>query len=198
VALTKSASAVDAWAEIAQNAVREGTEVDVSDSYETQLHIDYAQTNETVHTGTKIIVMVSSAASGDEFWSSLAEWVSRTGTGNREAITNDPLAQGSTTINVASTTGYTTVDWRFIEDISSFANSEIVRQVGYVANTSITVMDGTAREHAKNSLLHSIAFAYVIDIPFGVLRVKVMYDNTYDSDGATVATRARVVKVTAV
>jgi len=37
-----------------------------------------------------------------------------------------------------------------------------------------------------------------IDIPDWAQRVRVVYDNTYDSDGATVAVRCRISKLTGV
>ena len=52
MALTKSVEAVDEWAEISQNTVREGDTKDISANYSTLLHIICAISNETAHTGT--------------------------------------------------------------------------------------------------------------------------------------------------
>lgn len=199
MALTKSVAAVDAVQEIAQNTVLEGATVDVSGCYDAALHIDFAQSNEVAHTGTKIRIQVSSNSSGDEDWSDLFEYVPQFGTGNQEAITNNPLAAGGTSITVASTTGYTVNgSWRFLED-PTFANGEWVFQTAYSTNASITVLDGVTREHVQTtSLLHSIAQRDVWPIPMWANRVRVIYDNTYDADGATVAVRCRISKVTGI
>jgi len=199
MALTKSTAALDACQEIAQNTVLEGTTVDVSGCYEAALHVWFALSNATAHTGTKIILQVSANTSGDEDWTDYAELVSITGTTNLEVITNNPLAAAGTSITVANTTGYT-VDgsWRFLEDVSTFANSEWVFQIAVVTNTSITIMDGVTRAHAQNSILNSIAACYVFHLPLWANRARLIYDNTYDSDGATVAIKSRVSKTTAI
>jgi len=198
MALTKSAAAVDACQEIAQNTILEGTTVDLSGAYEAMLHIDFALCNATPHTGTKIIIQVSGAASGDDNWEVFREFVSITGTTDLEVITNNPAAIGTTVLTCASTTGYATGQWIFLEDVTTFANSEWCYIVAVSANTSVTIMDGTTRAHNKNSIMNSIAQTYVMALPLGILRVRIVYDNTYDSDGATVAIRSNIVKVTAV
>ena len=43
-----------------------------------------------------------------------------------------------------------------------------------------------------------IAKSYVIDLPMWANRVRTIYDNTYDSDGAACDTKCRISKVTAV
>ncbi len=199
MALTKAVAAVDACQEIAQNAILEGTTVDVSGCYSAALHIDFAMSSAVAHTGTKIRVQVSSNTSGDEDWEDLYDFVSITGTDNTENITNNPLAAAGTSITVADTTGYTVNgSWRFLEDVGTFANSEWVYQTAYVTNTSITILDGVTRQHNQNSVLHSIADNYVVDLPDWANRVRIIYDNTYSPTGATVAVRARISKVTAV
>ena len=197
MSITKSQAAVDAWADIAQNTVREGATVDVSGNYDHILHIDMALSNATAHTGTEIIVQISSSTSTDEFWTNLVKFVGPTGTANEEAIDDDPLLATSTTITISSTTGYTTNgNWRFIKD-GTIANSELVWQNGYTTDTNITILDGTTREHAVSTNMYSIADTYVIQVPSAATRVRVVYNNTYDADGATVATRCRISKVTA-
>lgn len=199
MALTKSVAAVDEWAEVAQNAVREGATTDVSGIYSGALHIDVALTSETAHTGSKIEVQVSSNTTGNEDWSTLTEFIGPTGTANAEPIDDDPLSQGSSTIAVTSTTGLYDDDetrWIFIED-GTVANSELCLLVSHVANTSITIQDVTTNEHAVDTNIFDIADTYVIDIPIWANRVRVIYDNTYDSDGATIHTKCRISKVTA-
>ena len=66
MALTKSVAAVDEWAEVVTNSVREGATTDISANYSTLLHIICAISSETAHTGTLIRVEISSDTSGDE------------------------------------------------------------------------------------------------------------------------------------
>lgn len=198
-ALTKSVAAVDEWLEVAQNAVREGATTDVTGCYAATLHISYALTSETAHTGTKIEIHLSSNASGDENWTTFRTFVTKTGTPNAEPQTENPLAVGQTTIDCASTLGLYDDDqtrWIFIED-GTVANSEIMHLVSHVANTSVTVMDGTTIEHAQNVNMFDIADVISIELPITANRVRVVYDNTYDSDGATCHTLCRITKVTA-
>lgn len=195
MALTKAVAAVDATQEIAQNTVLEGATVDVSACYEAMLHIWFALSNATAHTGTKIKIQVSANTSGDEDWTDYLEFVSITGTTNLELITNNPLAAAGTSITVASTTGYVP-GWVFLEDVSTFANSEWVYVTVVTTNTSLTILDGVTREHAQNSICNSVAAVYTITLPPSAVRCRIVYDNTYDADGATVAIKASISKVT--
>lgn len=199
MAVTKSVAAVDEWAEVAQNAVREGTTVDVSGCYGAALNINIAISSTTAHTGSRIIVQVSSNSSGDEDWHDLVPFLTSSGTANSEAITDNPLAAASTTIAVANTTGYDAdgVIPIFIED-GTVANSEICWLVSHVANTSITVQDGTTNEHAQNTLMYNIVDTYIVELPFDANRVRIIYDNTHDPDGATIHTYSRITKVTGI
>jgi hypothetical protein len=196
MALTKSVAALDACQEIAQNTVLEGATTDVSGCYEAMLHIWFALSNATAHTGTKIKIQVSANSSGNEDWTDYTEFVPITGTTNLEVITNNPLAAADTSITVASTTGYL-VGWIFLEDVTTFANSEWCFVTVVTTNTSLTIMDGVTREHAVNSICNSIAAVYTVGLPPATMRARIVYDNTYDADGATVAVRSAISKVTA-
>ena len=199
MAKTLSTVAVDACQEIAQNTILEGTTKDVSSYYDCIMQIWWALSNATAHTGTKVKVQYSTATSGDEKWADLAELVFGIGTTNLEVITNNPAPIGTTVFTVADTTDYTVLgSWRFLEDVSTFANSEWLFQRGVSANTSITALDGSTREHALNSILNSIAGCVVpLMIPAVAQRIRVLYDNTYDADGATVAIMSELVGMTA-
>ncbi len=199
MALTKATTALDACQEIAQNTILEGTIEEVSDAFDAVLYIWWALTNATAHTGTKVKVQISTDTSGDEGWHDLTEIVFGVGTTNLEVITNNPAGAGTTVFTCASTVGYTVGTWVFIEDVSTFANSEWLLLVTVTTNTSVTAMDGSTRSHAVNSILNSVAgCAGPIPIPFGAQRIRVVYDNTYDADGATVAVKSQLVEVTAI
>ncbi len=126
MALTKAVESITDWTAVAQNAVGESAVLDCSGHYETMLAIQAFLDSTTAHDGTRFIVQVSSATSGDEDWHTLVQFLLLVGTANSENITDNPLSSGSTTISVASTTGYDadTAIYIGIED-GTLADSEI-------------------------------------------------------------------------
>ena len=184
--ITASGSVVTDWTAVAQNTLVHSGELDISDDLEAQLILQAGLDTETAHTGTTIIVEISHNTSGDEDWAELTQRVILVGTANGENITDNPLSAGSTTLAVASTTGYTTNgELRMIED-STLANSEIVRQTAYVTDTSVTILDGTTNEHAQNTPMYNVAISEIIAyLTAAVRRVRVLIDNTYDDDGSS-------------
>jgi len=208
MALTKSVAAVDEWAEVAQNATREGAEVDISDCYSAMLHIDVALSSATAHTGSEIIVQISSNTTGDEHWNTLTRFISVTGTPISVNLANQEAA-GQTVLGVTNpVTNNMDNDgkFKFIEH-GTVANSEIVFQTanGGDAGDTITVQDGLTNQQETTSVLFDIDHAtnevvgqYAVEIPFGANRCRVLYNNTYDPDGATIHTHCRISKVTGV
>lgn len=202
-ALTLSDTDVDEWAEIAQNAVREGDVEDISGNYFTFLHIDMALTSAAVHTGTKITVFVSSKSVGDgsdEDWTVHAEFIGPIALAapNPESL-GGAEAAGQTTIEVASTTGLYEDDetrWVFLED-DTVADSEMIRLESYVSDVSITITNGLTNAHDASDTLYDVADNQTVLIQGGYQRFYIEYDNTYDSDGATTHTRCRRTNVTA-
>jgi len=209
MALTKSGAEVDAWAAIAQNTVREGAAVDVSDAYAATLHIDCALGNTTVHTGTEIIVQISSAASGDAYWSNFMRFIGPTGTAVDANFKDATEAAGETTLSIDNPVTENVDNnkkFKFVEHDTD-ANSEIVYQTANTADDTdtITVLDGLTNEQTSSSNLLDIdhvtteaVIMYTLDLPMPSLRARVIYNNGYDPDGAIVYTRCRISKVTAV
>jgi len=185
----------DATAEVAQNAFREGAVVDLTDAYRAVVSVHWALTSATAHTGTRLLFQGRHAASGDEGWTTLFEPVVGVGTANLEPITNAPAAAGTTVFTVASTAGYTAdgILRVFLEDVTTFANSEWMMAVAHDTDASVTMLDGSLREHAASSILYNVA-GVVTFVPVGWSYLRVIVDNTYDSDGSTVATRTLVTK----
>jgi len=197
---SKTTTAVDACAEVAQNAVREGALVDMSTIFEAALHIDLALCTETAHTGSRVIVQTSGNDEGDEDWTDLWDVVYLIGTAVAEAITNNPAAAGTTVFTIADEVGYVAdgVLDVFLEDVATFANSEWLKLVSAEVDTSLTVQDASTREHAQNSIFSNVAKRIVVPLGNDVYRARIIYDNTYDPDGSTIACQSRVVKVTGV
>ncbi len=194
---TKTVALVDEWAEVAQNAVREGTTVSIATGYDAILHINIALSTETAHTGTKIEIQISSTTSGDEAWTTLTSFIGPTGTANSE-VTSGTETPGSTVIECASTTGYVADEtrWIFFEHTTP-ANSELALLVSAVTNTSVTLQDGITNDQTAGTMFN-IAQSYVINLPFSTNRVRIIYDNTFDVDGSTVHTHARISQVTVI
>ena len=199
MALTKSVAAVDEWAEIAQNAVREGALIDVSGCYSAILHIEIGLSTTTAHTGTKIAVQISGNTSGDEDWTTLVEFIGPIGTAN-EASFDATEAAGQTVLSVGLTAGFEADEtrWIFIEDKGFAADSEMALLVSFVSNDTITIQDGLTNAKDTADDCYNIADTYAIEIPMAANRVRVIYDNTYDANGSTVHTKTRISKVTAI
>lgn len=197
MALTKSVAAVDDWEEIAQNTVREGAVIDVSGLYAGTLHIDVAISNTTAHTGTKIEVQISSNTTGDEDWTTKTDFIGPVGTAN-QANFDGAEAAGQTVLDIDVTTGFEADEtrWIFIEDTGTVEDSEMALLVSYINDQNITIQDGLTNAKDTDDDLFNIADNYVVDIPLSANRVRVIYDNTYDSNGATVHTKCRITKVT--
>jgi len=205
MALTKGGgTVVTDWTAIAQNTNVESGEFDVSSSYKHSFIIQAALDTVTAHTGTKFIIMVTAQDSGNEDWGIYEDGfdyidVELVGTALTENLTDNPLAAASTTLAMADTAGFETYDaaggtgevditkipgWRFIED-STLINSELIYQLSYVTDTSITFADGTANAHVQNTPLYNIAISKTVPLPDEASRAKVIVMNTYDSDGST-------------
>ena len=203
-AITKSSAEVDVWAEVAENALREGATTSVSDAYRATVTVSVASTHADAGEGMYIIVQTSATSSGDDDWTTVSggKVLALVGTANLETITNNPATAGTTVFTVASTAGYTTdgIQYVFIEDAADVTDSEIMQVVSSITDTSITVQDGSTTEHANTAVLSNLAEKYTFSIPMTANRVRVLYDNTFDSDGTapTVHTHATVDKVTGI
>jgi len=86
--------------------------------------------------------------------------------------------------------------WLFIED-GTLANSELVFEKSQTAN-EVVVLDGTTNEHVQTTAIFNVAFTKNIILPPSAYRARVIVDNTYDNDGATLDYKVRLTKVTAV
>lgn len=190
----KTVAAVTDWTAVAQNTIGESAALDTSGDAATLLCIQAALDTVTAHTGTRFIVQVSSAASGDEDWQDYTEFVGLIGTAKTDLIENDPLAAASTSITLTAHLLTALGKWLLIED-GTLVNSELIFEVAQSAN-AITILDGTTNAHAVNTAIFDIALSQVILLDPSVQRVRVLCDNTYDSDGSSVNFKLRVSKAT--
>ena len=183
----KTSAVVDAWEEVAEDAVRTGAATTISDSDVTTVTVSVASTHLNAGEGMYIIIQTSVKSSGNEDWTTIpgGKLLVLVGTANLVTITNNPANPGTTVFTVASTTGYTTdgIQYIFIEDLVDVTKSEIMQIVSFSSNTSITVLDGSTNQHTNTSVLSNLVEKHIFSIPTSAHRVRITYDNTFDADG---------------
>lgn len=190
VEAAKTVAQIQDWTAVAQNTVVKSATYDFSGKHAGILHVQAALDTTTAHTGTRMIVQISSNTAGDEDWQNLTEFVALIGTAATDLIENDPLAAAATSITL---TGHAlTVLGRllFIED-GTLANSEIVLESATAAN-AITIIDGTTNAHVVTTAIFNVAMTQDVSIPVGVNRIRLVVDNGYDSDGSSINYKVRI------
>jgi len=200
--LTKSVAQINDWTAVAQNTVGGGVgyDYDMSGDYEVLICIQAFLDSTTAHTGTEFVVQISSNTSENESiknedWQDFTKWVGLVGTAVKDDIENNPLAQGATTITLTGHTYTVLGKWLAIED-TTLVNSELIYEVAQSTN-SITILNGTANEHQNTADIYNVAETYVILIPASVAKwVRVVVNNTYDSDGSSLNYKVRISRIT--
>jgi len=196
---------VDVWALNATNTIRTGSIIDLSSNYSSIIHVSVAlgTADTTAHNGSRIIIQASSAASGNDNWTNIQDFVTLAGTLQLETITNNPLNVGGTTITMASTTGFEAGAANkpsilcFLKDTVDITKSELVVVTAYSLNTSVTLLEGVTNSHTNTAVLNNIAATFAIALPLGTLRARVIYDNTYTTAGCGLYSRTHIVQVSA-
>lgn len=197
MALTKGTTVIQDWLQVAAQGIVEGGPVSIADGYDNFLFAQAALDSTTAHTGTKFRVQVSNQTSGDEDWHDLFEIILCVGTAATEALAGAETGGAATVLEVADTTGFVTNGiWLFLKD-DTIAASELVFQLSYVTNTSITVLDAITNSHTAADALWNVAESKSWQLPSAAQRVRLIVDNNYDSGASTICYRAWVVKVTA-
>jgi len=190
ITITKTLAEINDWTAVAQNTISESATYDFSAKSEGILHIQAALDTTTAHTGTRFIVQTSAATAGDEDWQDLTEFIALIGTAATDLIENNPLAAAATSITLTAH-ALTVLGTRlFIED-ATLINSELIFESAQSAN-AITIIDGTTNAHAVNTAIFNVAMTQNVSIPKGVYRLRVLVDNTYDTDGSTLNYKIRI------
>jgi len=171
------------WTAVAQNTIVESDTEDVSPNYGSMLYIQAFLDTTTAHTGTKFVIQVSNADSGDENWHDLTEFVGLIGTAATDLIEDNPLAAGSTAIALTGHALTVLAKWLAIED-GTLVNSELIFEKSQSTN-EVVVLDGTTNAHVQNVAIFNVAMVKSIFIPPEVVRVRVLVVNSYDADGST-------------
>ncbi len=187
--------------------VVQSAEIDCSTAYSTTVFIDWCLAEAAAHDGTEIIVLIGSGA-GDDEWTKYLTLKSN-------AVTPIGLAFAAT--EAIDQTELTTADpaggldhpgkFIFIEHDTP-ASCEIAYQVTDNASNSITVLDGISHEQtvatsdiwsvdvANGAGLASVVNQWAIAIPESVSRVKVIFNNWFDTTGANGYGRVRATHLT--
>jgi hypothetical protein len=203
--ITKTTAPLDTsdggWIEVLENTVAETDTIVTSGFYGGEVHVVLAIGEAAVaHTGTQVLVQVSSNSSGDEDWTNLATFISASGTAVSEAP-SVAVSATDTVIQVASTTGFEDdgVKWIFFKD-DTLADSEVCLLVSHEGTPSLTMQDGVTNAHGTGtSAMFDIVDVFPpVLLPFGCMRVRVIFDNTYDNNGANVYGYGRITEVTSV
>lgn len=196
MAITKGVEAITDWTAVAQNTVGESGTLDCSGHYGTILCIQAALDTTTAHTGTRFIVQTSSNTTGDEDWQDYTEFVGLIGTAAKDDIENNPLNAGETSLTLTGHALTVLAKWLFLED-ATLVDSELVFEVSQTAN-AVVVKDGVTNTHQNTCDVYNVALAQPILLDSSVYRVRVLVDNTYDTDGSTLNYKVRAVKITGV
>lgn len=178
------------WTAVAQNSIAKSAESNLRGTNTSILHIQAALDTVTAHTGTRFLVQISSAVTGNKNWHDHVEFIGLIGTAATDLIENDPLAADSTSITLTAHALTTLGELLFIED-ATLANSEIVLESAQTTN-AISILDGVGNEHAVNTAIFNAVMVQDISIPKEANRVRLIIDNTYDGDGSTLNYTARV------
>lgn len=184
--------------------VVQSAEIDCSTAYSTTVFIDWCLAEAAAHDGTQIIVLVASGASDDDMWTPLVTFISKAVTpiGLAFAATE---AIGQTELTTADPAGGLDHPGKFIFiEHDTPASCEIAYQVTDNASNSITVLDGISHEQtiatsdiwSVDTATGSVVSQWAIAIPASVSRVKVIFNNWFDTTGANGYGRVRATHLT--
>lgn len=181
--VVKLTSAVQDWTAVAQNAIGKSAEIDLINAYKAIMHVQAALDTTTAHTGTRFLVQISGSETGDEDWQDFADFVALIGTAATDAIEDDPLAAGATSITLTSHALTVEGKWLLIED-GTLANSELIFESASATN-AITILDGTTNAHVVSTAIFNVAMVQNITLPGSAVRARLVVDNTNDDNGST-------------
>lgn len=178
-------------AALAGNAIAKSQELAVAGYDSALVLIDHAPNTESAPGGgTGYLIQGSELPSTDEDWRTLASHTTGTAAAAAEALAGAEAA-GSTVLEVASTTGFALSDEAFILE-TTVADSEWIKVVKFVADTSLTILDGLTRPHSGKTIYNKAEhFVDRIDVR-GLKRLRVVANNNIHATSYLLAWRAAV------
>ena len=189
MALVNSGTIVQDWKEVVAGEIQASPDINVSENYETTLHLQAGLTSITANNGTKFIVQTSWNTSGDEDWQEYISFTRLAGTAQILILDGDEAA-GQTTIADAADSIPGTGVWCLFKDDVPF-DSELVF-VEFVDTGFFNVLDPTTNAHATASsdffagalLTDEVAFSRSIIIQgTNIKRARIIIDNNQDTSG---------------
>ncbi len=204
MALTKgSQTTLDEWALTANTAIRLGTELDVSLSYQVTLIVKAVLGEATASTGQPEIIIQTTgeATPATEDWTNYTRFVGPIGTPVTPLALDATEPAGETSIactNPATANIDNDGKFKFIKN-TTVANSEIVFQTANSGDggDTITILDGLANEQtAAASVIMDIddarnevvaQWTLTIDC-LSLSRIRIIYNADYDTNGPDVYT----------
>lgn len=154
-----------------------GSAQDVSTDLAATILLFHSSVEATANTNPgSFYVQISGKASGDDSWVTVAQFTASVVTANPEAVSGTEAA-GATTIECASTTGYTAALDIYFKN-STLANSEWGKIKSIVANTSVTMIDGITNAQTGSTMYNNAdIFVCQLDLT-AVSRVRVIFLHT--------------------
>ena len=186
--------------------VVQSAEIDCSTAYATTIHIDWCLAEAAAHDGTEILVMVGSGT-GDDDWVLLTKFTTPAVTPITLAFAGTE-AIGQTVLSTADPAGGLDHPGKLIflqDDVA--AECEIAYQITDNGSNTITVIDGiTSEKTVADSAIFSVdvanpagnasvVYQQPVSIPPSVSRVKVIFNNWFDTTGANGYGRVRATKL---
>jgi hypothetical protein len=173
---------------VAASSVLVSSAVDVSTKWKASLNVFFGRRSATAAgAGVNIYIEGSTFASGDDNWTTLAQYTTGFAAAEAEAVTGT-VAAGATVITCASTTNLTAQDYIYIDN-GTIANSEWRRIKSIVAATSVTVIDALTNAQTSSTMYDS-AETYNADLDLSsIMRIRVVADGS-------LYTQAFAIKVT--
>ena len=212
MALTKSVSAICDWTALAQDTVVFAGSLDISLNYSTLVHIQaFLDVDNTAHTGTEFIIQGRSSTTDTlEDWYDITRFVGLVNTvqliqGN-EAVAVDEervdLSENPTTL-IPIGTADASLPWVGVEDADALADSEmiVVRDTDADELVALRGTVGATVEYFENAHADTVAFSNValsqcVVIGIEHYYIRVIVNNSYDVNGATLNFRIRAINVT--
>ena len=179
---TKSTTTLKAITNVAASAQSISDVLDVSGKFETTVFIDISPQATNVP-GTQIRIEASQAASGNDTWVPVSEFLSTADGVNSHAV-DGTEAIGQTVIEESTTTGLARNQYVFFKN-GTVGNSEWARVVSTVTSTSFTIQDGLTNAQT-GATWYNMAERFVANVPAAFLRLRVVLNNNYGASAVIV------------
>jgi len=178
----------------ASGAVVIGSPVDISGKLEVSIIVHIGRTVATALTNpAKIRIEVSTEASGNDSWMSIAEFLSSTIASTTTATLTTGTSAAATTLPMTATAAILIGDIVYIREAGAETNSEFRRVITINTNTSIVVEEGCTYAHTiTTTKVWSKADYWPVKIQVGsYMRMRMVVDCAYALSGQTIVAEGK-------